>query len=310
MGSKPSRSTKLSRSTELSRNIVGSARDDVEITHEVLGPPSGEPILLIMGMGSQLIEWPDEFCADLVGRGFTVARFDNRDVGLSTHFTSYGVPNPVRLLLSAESVAAYRIGDMAADGIGVMDRIGWNSAHVVGVSMGGIVAAALAVARPDRVRSLTAISSTPWWRIGRQPLSTTIRAAIAYRRPMTSREQAGQRAVEMGRILASPGYPFEEALVRELGRRSYDRDRDVDGVQRQNAAVLAARDLRGPLSRLRLPTLVLHGDADVMIRPAGGAAFADAVPGARLVVYPGMGHDLPRPLWTPIAAEIARVAGD
>lgn len=283
-----------------------SRRGGMEICYEKIGPPRAEPLLLITGMGSQLIEWPDEYCAELIARGFSVVRFDNRDAGHSTHFS--GVPSPIRLLAAARSVAPYRLVHMARDAVAVLDAVGWRSAHVVGVSMGGIIAQLMAIVHPRRVRSLTAISSTPWWRIGRQRLTTTGRAALAYVRRARDREEAGERAVGMGAILASPGYPFDENDAREVGRRAFDRDPDPTGVQRQNAAVLAASDLRPGLRRLRLPTLVVHGDADVMIRPPGGRAIAESVPGARLVIYPGLNHDLPRPLWSPIADEIARLA--
>lgn len=287
--------------------VAGFSRcGGVEICYERLGPAGAEPLLLINGMGSQLIEWPDGYCAGLIARGFSLVRFDHRDTGHSTHFS--GVPNPIRLLAAARSAAPYRLVDMARDAVGVLDAVGWRSAHVVGVSMGGIVAQLMAIVHPRRVRSLTAISSTPWWRIGRQRLMTTGRAALAYVRRVRDRDEAGERAVGMCAIMASPAYPFDADGARELGRRAFDRDPDTTGVQRQNAAVLAGPDLRPGLRRLRLPTLVVHGDADVMIRPPGGRAIAEAVRGARLVVYPGLNHDLPGPLWSPIADEIARVA--
>jgi pimeloyl-ACP methyl ester carboxylesterase len=288
---------------------VAHTGDNIDIAYELLGPPDGEPLLLIMGMGSQLIEWPDAFCAKLVERGFAVARFDNRDVGRSTHFHSAGVPNPVRLFLTPAAVARYRVEDLAADAVGVIDALGWASAHVVGVSMGGIIAQVVAITAPGRTRTLTVISSTPWWRIGRQKLRTVARAALVYRRRVRRREDAAQRAVDMARILASPGYHFDAAMCREIGGRAYDRDPDVNGVQRQNAAVIASPDRRPQLAGVRSPTLVVHGDADVMIRPEGGRAIAAAVPDARLVTYPGMNHDLPRELWAPIVEEITQLAG-
>jgi len=292
------------RSVEIRRVRDGG----IEIAYDMLGPDDGEPLLLIMGMGSQLIEWPTGFCQALVDRGFQLVRFDNRDSGASTHLTEQGVPNPLRMFACPESVAPYRLSDMAADAVRVLDDVGWPSAHVVGVSMGGIVAQAMAINHPDRLRSLTAISSTPWWRLGRQPLRTTLRAALIYKRAVNGVEQAAQRAVDMARILASPAFPFEEADARETGRLAYERDPDETGLERQNAAVIAGPDLRAGLAKVRLPTLVIHGSADVMIRPAGGKAIAQAVRGARWVTYLGMNHDLPRALWPSIADKISQLA--
>lgn len=281
-----------------------AGHDGVRIAYDVGGLAGGRPLLLIIGMGSQLIEWPAGFLAELAGRGFWYARFDNRDSGLSTHFTDRGVPDPIRLLLRPSSVASYRLTDMAGDALAVLDAVGWSVADVVGLSMGGIVAQTLAIERPDRVRSLTLISSTPWWRVGTQRLWTTIRAALVHRRRCRDAEQAASRAVDLARIMASPGYPFEAAALHEIGRLAYLRDSDRTGTERQNAAVLAAPDLRPALARLRVPTLVIHGDADVMIRQRGGRAIAQAVPGARWVQYAGLNHDLPRALWPSIADHI------
>jgi pimeloyl-ACP methyl ester carboxylesterase len=281
-----------------------AGHDDVQIAYDVGGFVGGRPLLLIIGMGSQLIEWPAGFCAALADRGFCFARFDNRDSGLSTHFTDRGVPDPIRLLLRPSSVAAYRLTDMAGDALAVLDALGWASADVVGLSMGGIVAQTLAIGHPGRVRSLTLISSTPWWRIGTQRLWTTVRAAIVYKRRCRNSDEAGRRAVDMARIMASPGYPFEAGTMREVGRQAYLRDRDPTGTERQNAAVLANPDLRAGLGGLQMPTLVIHGDADVMIRPRGGRAIAAAVPGARWVQYSGLNHDLPRQLWPSICEHI------
>jgi pimeloyl-ACP methyl ester carboxylesterase len=292
--------------TQSSDSVADVARNGrVDLAYEVLGAANGNPLLLIMGMGSQLIEWPDDFCVELLSRGFAVARFDNRDSGRSTHFSAFGVPNPLSVLLRRPSAIPYRLVDMAQDAAAVLDQAGWRSAHVVGISMGGMIAQQLAICHPDRVRALTVISSTPWWRIGRQHAATTARAALAYWHPAHNRRQAGDRAVRMARLLASPGYPFDEEAARRLGEHAYDRDHDFSAIQRQNAAVIASSDLRPGLRTLPVPTLVLHGTADEVIRPAGGRAVADAVPQARLLLFPGMNHDLPRPLWPMIADEIA-----
>jgi pimeloyl-ACP methyl ester carboxylesterase len=283
---------------------VATARNgNVQIAYEVIG--SGEPLLLIMGLGMQMIAWPDEFCAGLVARGFAVARFDNRDVGQSTHFTRYGAPSLLQILTRPTLVAPYRLEDMADDAVAVLDALGWERAHIVGASLGGMIAQTLAIRHSARVRTLTSIMSTPSKRVGRPALS--VLAALGPRR-VTSREAAGQRAVDVFRIIGSPGYPMDEALLREMGERSYDRAQEPTGPQRQLAAIHAARDRRPGLAAVRVPTLVLHGAADRLVRPSGGRATAAAVPGARLVIYPGMGHDLPRPLWPSFIDEIGTLA--
>lgn len=282
----------------------GFARHDgVRIAYDVRGPRDGEPLLLIMGLGLQLLFWPDSFLALLAGAGFRVARFDNRDVGLSTHLGELGVPGPLSLALRRGP--GYGLPDMAGDALAVLDELGWDSAHVVGVSLGGMIAQTLAGARPGRVRSLTSISSTPSPRIGR-PRPRAVAALL--RRPAAAREDAAQQIVEVFRVIGSPGYRHDEDWLRDAARRAYDRGHDPDGVRRQLAAVLSAADRRPMLRTLRLPALVVHGDADPLVRLAGGLATARALRGAKLVVHPGMGHDLPAALQPGIAEEITAVA--
>jgi pimeloyl-ACP methyl ester carboxylesterase len=286
--------------------ICGVAHNGpVEIAYERFGSDDGEPLLLVMGLGMQMIFWPDDFCAALAERGFAVARFDNRDVGRSTHFTHLGVPRLGRLLARPAAAAAYRLDDMADDGVAVLDALGWRSAHVVGVSLGGMIAQTIAIRHPDRVRSLTSIMSTPSPRIGRPRLDAL---AVLASRPAYSREHAERRAVRVFRVIGSPGYPHDEAWLRDTARRAYDRGQDPLGARRQLAAILASGDRRPGLARLRVPTLVIHGEADPLVRPVGGRATAGAVPGARLVVFRGMGHDLPRPLWPAIIDQISATA--
>lgn len=286
---------------------TGLARhDDVTIAYERLGPADGEPLLLVMGLGMQLLSWPDEFCAMLVERGFSVVRFDNRDAGESTHFTHAGTPGLLQLFTRPRAVAPYRIADMADDAAAVLDAVGWAGAHVVGASLGGMIAQALTIRHPDRVRTLTSVMSTPSPRIGRPRLG----ALAALGGPDAgSRDEAGERMVRVFKVIGSPGYPHDEDWLRDVGRRAYDRGHDPAGSRRQLAAIRASGDRRAGLAEVRVPTLVLHGDADPLVRLAGGRATAAAVPGARLVVYPGMGHDLPRPLWPAMLDEIGTVAG-
>lgn len=281
-------------------------RDGVTIAYERLGPADGEPLLLIMGLGMQLLAWPDEFCAMLTDRGYSVVRFDNRDAGESTHWTHAGNPRLLDVLTRPRAVAPYRLTDMAADAVAVLDAVGWPTAHVVGASLGGMIAQTVAIEHPGRVRTLTSIMSTPAPQIGRPRLAAF--AALG-RRPATTRDEAAERTVRTFTAIGSPGYPRDEEWLRDVGRRAYDRGSDPAGARRQLAAIRASGDRRAALAEVSVPTLVLHGDADPLVRVAGGRATAAAVPGARLVVYPGMGHDLPRPLWPQFVAEIAALTG-
>ncbi|MEV4516221.1 alpha/beta hydrolase [Dactylosporangium sp. NPDC049525] len=287
--------------------VTGLARhDDVTIAYERLGPADGEPLLLVMGLGMQLLSWPDEFCAMLIQRGFSVVRFDNRDAGQSTHWSHAGNPSLLQLLTRPGAVAPYRLTDMADDAAAVLDAVGWPTAHVVGASLGGMIAQTLAIGHPGRVRTLTSVMSTPSPRIGR-PRPGAL-AALGTR-PATDRDGAGERMVRVFRVIGSPRYPHEEQWLRDVGRRAYVRGHDPAGGRRQLAAIRASGDRRAGLAGVRVPTLVLHGEADPLIRVSGGRATAAAVPGARLVVYPGMGHDLPRPLWPEMIGEIGTLTG-
>ncbi len=277
----------------------------MQIAYEVLGPPSGEPLLLVMGLGMQMIAWPDDFCAGLVRRGFMVVRFDNRDTGLSAHLHRAGAPSLPMLFLRPGAVAAYRLEDMADDAVAVLDAVACPSAHVVGASLGGMIAQTLAIRHPRRVRTLTSIMSTPSPRIGRPRLAA--RLAVRPQR-VRNRDEAAKRMVDVFRVIGSPGYRLDEDWLRELGRRSYDRSHDPAGALRQLAAIGASGDRRPGLAHIRVPTLVLHGEADPLIPPVGGRATAAAVPGARLVIYPGMGHHLPRELWPAMIDEISMLA--
>ncbi|GAA0804761.1 alpha/beta hydrolase [Spirilliplanes yamanashiensis] len=276
---------------------------DTRIAYTVEGPPGGEPLLLIMGLGLQMDFWPPGFRALLAGHGFRVARFDNRDVGLSTHLSHLGMPLPAIYL--TRRWHGYRIDDMAGDARAVLDDLGWDSAHVVGVSLGGMIAQALAGRHPDRVRTLTSISSTPSPLIGR-PHPRTWPVLLSPARH--DREAAARHMVNVFRIIGSPAYPLDEEWLRTVSAESFDRAHDPDGIRRQLAAIVCSADRRPLLARLRLPALVVHGGADLLVRPSGGRATAAAIPGARLVVHPGMGHDLPAPLQPVIAGAIAGLA--
>jgi pimeloyl-ACP methyl ester carboxylesterase len=289
--------------------MITTCKGGIAIAYETFGPTDGVPLLLIAGTGVQMLIWPEKLCAALVDRGFQVARFDNRDAGLSTHLTGAPAPGWLKTMLRPSS-APYRLADMAGDAISVMDALGWASAHVAGVSLGGMVAQTLAIRHPDRVRTLTSIMSTPSARIATMPTIATMRAlARIAGLPVTSPEEAADEAVAMKRAIGSPAYPLDEQAVRDVGRRSYERCPGTaeDGL-RQRAAVIASGDRRPELAGLRTPALVIHGEQDPLIRSKGGRATAAAIPGARLVTYPGMGHDLPAALWPAILDEICALA--
>ena len=292
--------------------ILTARNGGVELAWERLGDPDGDPLLLIMGAGAQMVGWPDGFCAELGGRGFDVLRFDNRDIGLSTHLDG---PAPSRLRQRVP--AAYSLSDMARDALAVLDAAGPPAAHVVGASLGGVIAQTLAVEHPGRVLSLTSIMSTPSPRIGRMR-ARTILALVRRARRLTKEqgrpatpEAMADFAVAMQEVTGSPGYPADRADHLAMLRVAMARDDQVltgAGFRRQEAAFRAGRDLRPELAGVGIPALVLHGAADVLIRPEGGRATAAAIPGARLVEYPGMGHELPRALWPAMADEIRAVA--
>jgi pimeloyl-ACP methyl ester carboxylesterase len=278
----------------------------VELVHERLGS-SGEPLLLISGLGMQLTFWTDELLAAFADAGFDVARFDNRDVGRSTALSSLGAPSLAWMLARPRAAARYLLTDMAADAVAVLDALGWESAHLFGTSMGGMIAQTVAIERPSRVRSLTSVMSSPGPWIARPQL----RAALALASPpAASAAEAGERVVATFRTIGSPGYRLDEDFLRSYGQEAFSRTRDPAGGRRQLAAIMASPDRRPGLSGVTVPTLVLHGEADPLIPLAGGLATAAAVPGARLVTFPGMGHSLPRELHPRIAAEMATlVAG-
>lgn len=276
----------------------------LEIAYEVEGRPEGEPLLLIMGLGLTMDFWPERFRRLLGERGFRVARFDNRDTGRSTHLTALGVPSIPAML--ARRWDGYGLADMAGDAEAVLDELGWDSAHVIGVSLGGMIAQTLAVQHPARVRSLTSISSTPSPRIGR-PAPYVLPVLLGG--PVRDREAAAERMIRVFRIIGSPAYPHDEAAIRAAAARSFDLAHDPGGIRRQLAAIMSAMDRRPMLRRLRVPALVVHGDADRLVRPSGGRATARVLTGSKLVTYPGMGHDLPADLQPDIAGEVAAVAG-
>ena len=281
---------------------------DVTIAYERLGPADGEPLLLVQSPGTQFIAWPDGFCQVLVDRGFAVARFDGRDCGLSTRFDDAPTPSRLKLITQPSSASPYDLDDLADDAVTVLDALGWAAAHVVGQSYGGVVAQRITTRHPARVRSLTSISSTPSMKLGRPGLGTLRTILKVARRPVRSVEEYAQHHWDLQPLIATPTYPADEDEVRAVARRMYERGHDRAAVQRASGAVAASGDRRRELAGICVPTLVIHGSDDVMIRPAAARATAEAIPGARLRIHPGMGAGLPRPLWSAVGDEIGALA--
>ena len=282
------------------------AANGIEIAYETFGERSGRPLLLVMGLATQMLAWHDDLCADLAGRGFFVVRYDNRDVGLSTHLHDAPPPDLMAALTTGDtSSASYTLDDLADDAAGLLDALELASAHVVGISMGGMIAQVLAVRHPSRVRSLTSIMSTCSPAIGQ---ATPEAVAVLLAPPATSRESAADRAVAGYRVIGSPGYPLDEEWLRGIAAEAYDRANDPLGAARQLLAIHASGDRTAQVAQIAVPTLVLHGEDDPLIGVAGGRATAAAIPGAELVVVPGMGHNLPRELWPRLVDAITALA--
>lgn len=275
----------------------------IELCYQEMGDPDGEPLLLVMGLATQMIAWDEEFCGMLAERGFRVVRFDNRDIGRSTKFRAAGLPGKVDLFIGRRGTAPYLLRDMAADTFGLMDHLGIESAHLVGASMGGMIVQTAAIENPERVRSLTSIMSTTGSRRVGHPSYKTFGLLLG--NPPREREAAIERVIKTFKVIGSPGYPFEEERVREIAGRSFDRGHSSTGIARQLHAITASGDRTAALRKLDVPALVIHGSKDVLVNPSGGRATAKAIPGARLKLIDGMGHDLPRTLWPDFVEEIA-----
>jgi pimeloyl-ACP methyl ester carboxylesterase len=279
--------------------------DEIELCYETFGDPLKPTALLIMGLATQMIGWPEEFCEELAARGFYVVRFDNRDVGRSTHVKGRP-PKPLELLARSSKPARYRLSDMADDASGLLRELGVGPAHVIGASMGGMIAQTLAARHPEDVLSLTSIMSTTGSRWKGQPALRLY--PMFLRRPVEGREQSIERIMKVFEAIGSRGLPKDMDLIRDMAERSYDRDPDPRGPGRQLAAITASGDRTEELGRIKAPTLVIHGTDDLLVRPSGGRATAAAIPGAQMLNIKGMGHDLPRAAWTRMIAAIAENA--
>lgn len=285
-----------------------TAANGLDLTYATFGDPSAPTLLTINGLGSQMTDWPAGFVAGFVDQGYHVVTFDNRDVGESTWLDDAGTPDLGALLSDPGVPVPYLLADMAADAVGLLDALDIGRAHVLGVSMGGMIAQQFAIDSPDRTVSLTSIMSTPSPRIGR-PTPEASAALLAP--PATGRDAVIEQSVAGSRVIASPGFPFDEEAVRARATRHYDRGDHPAGTARQLAAVLASPDRTQGLGGVSVPTLVVHGSDDPLVTLPGGRATAAAVPGADLWIIDGMGHDLPAAVLPDLAARqgAVRTAG-
>ncbi|HEV3357339.1 MAG TPA: alpha/beta hydrolase [Pseudonocardiaceae bacterium] len=274
----------------------------LELEYETFGDPTDPPLVLIMGLSAQMTTWPEGFCNLLAEQGYHVIRFDNRDIGLSTYFDDLPKVDLPAVLGGDFTTAPYRLSDFADDTIGLLDALGIAKAHIVGASMGGMIAQQLTIDHPDRVRSLCSIMSTTGDRTVGQ--STEAAMAVLLRPAADDRETIIANAVAGRKVIGSPGYPTSNEELIAGATAAHDRAFHPAGVLRQMAAVVASPDRTEGLHKVTVPTTVIHGGDDPLVNVSGGEATATAVPGASLLIIPGMGHDLPTALWSKIADAI------
>jgi pimeloyl-ACP methyl ester carboxylesterase len=296
----------------MTRNVSHSDQTSVcangiEIVYDTFGEPDAPPVLLIMGLGCQMIDWHEKFCAQLAARRYRVIRFDNRDIGLSARFDGAGVPDIPALLEALEQGKAvqvpYLLRDMADDAVGLLDALKIESAHVVGLSMGGMIAQMVAIHYPKRVSTLTSIMSSTG--DPELPRPTEEAWALLSEPTPTERAEYVESRVQHRRVLCGPEYPIDEAFVREHAGRLFDRGLNPAGFARQLAAILASGSRKEALKSVTVPTLVIHGDADPLVPVEGGIDTAHSIPGAELLIIEGMGHDWPPTLWPQLIEAIA-----
>lgn len=285
------------------------AANGISLEYDSFGQPDNPPLIMIMGLGSQMTRWHPDLCELLARMGHYVIRFDNRDVGLSTHLDDAGLPDMAAVMgAMLEGKAAqvpYGLADMAADLFGLMDGLQLPAAHICGASLGGMIAQTAALADPERILSLTSIMSSTG---NRELPPATPEAMGALMSPgATDREGAARRTAEIAAIIGSPAYPADPAELRERALADFDRASDPAGVARQMAAAATQADRRAGLRELSLPALVIHGKADPLVPVEGGIDTHEALPVSRLLLLEGMGHDLPRALWPDIASGIAEL---
>ena len=278
---------------------------EITLCYETFGDASRPTILLIMGLGTQMVAWHEDFCGELADAGFHVVRFDNRDCGRSTHL-DVKPPTMKQIMLRDRRAASYTLSDMACDAVGLLDHLGVDRAHVVGASMGGMIAQTVAIEHPDRVISLTSIMSNTGGRFTGQP------ALVAYptllKTAPDTREEFAEHYVRLYRTIGSPGFERDLDEIRAIARTSYDRSYSPASTARQLAAIVASPSRLKGLAKVKVPTLVIHGTKDKLVRPSGGKMTARAIPGAKLLQIDGMGHDLPRGAWPQMIRAIVQTA--
>lgn len=275
----------------------------IKMVYQPFGDSALPPVFLIMGGGAQMINWPEGFCMELASRGLHPIRFDNRDTGFSTHFTNAPVPDFSAVQSGDFSTVAYTLSDMAADTVGLMDALGYDSVHLVGASMGGMIAQTVAIEYPERVRSLTSMMSTT----GDNSVGQPDWAALANLGAPQIDDRQGyiEWQIRSLKAIGSPKYPLDEVYAAEIAGRAWDRDHDPLSMLRQAVAVLKSGDRTERLRSLQVPALIIHGESDKMVDVSGGRATAAAIPNAELVIFEGMGHGLPKQLWAEFANRIA-----
>ena len=289
-----------------SEELFAPVGHDIELCYQTFGVPDGEPLLLVMGLGGPMTWWDPELCRLLVDRGFHVIRFDNRDCGRSSRAEGRVTRATLMRAFAGRRVRApYLLSDMAEDAVGLLDHLGLESAHVVGVSMGGMIAQTMAIEHPARVRSLTSI------------MSTTGKRTVGWQHPSLLPNLIGRQggrtayiesSVQIWHRIGSPGYPLSDDRIRLRAAETYDRGITASGTMRQMVAIMAQPNRAPKLRALKVPSLVVHGLADKMVHVSGGRATAAAIPGAELLVIDGMGHDLPPALFETFADGIRRTA--
>jgi pimeloyl-ACP methyl ester carboxylesterase len=278
----------------------------VQIAYETFGDRAHRPLIMVMGLGASMLMWHPDLCAMLAGRGFFVIRFDNRDVGRSSHLRDAPPPDLMGALMRGDvSSASYSLDDMAQDAFGLLDALGLPAAHVLGASMGGMIAQVMAARHPERVLTLTSIMSTPAPALTNPTPAAT---AVLMQAPATTREEAITQMLEAARITGSPGYTADQQWRAELAAQLWDQGLDPAGAARQLMAIYASGDRTEAVRGIAVPTLVVHGDSDPLINVSAGRRTAELIAGSELLIIPGMGHDLPRQVWPAIVDAVSAVA--
>ncbi len=291
----------------VSGELLAPVGNEVELCYQTYGDADGEPLLLVMGLGGPMTWWDDDLCRLLAMEGFYVVRYDNRDTGRSTRIRARVTRSQLVRAFGGRNVRTpYSMADLAGDAVALLDHLGLESAHIAGISMGGMIAQTVAIEHPRRVRSLTSIMSTTGKRTVGWQDPRLIPALIAPRKP--GRESYVETSVAFWDVIGSPSYPHDREVLRDRAGVTFDRGYSASGVMRQMLAILTQPDRSHRLRSLRVPALVVHGLADKMVHVSGGRSTAAAIPGAELVLVDGMGHDLPPALFETLVEAIARTA--